>query len=200
MAHEARLSTLTREKLNRIRCERYPSRSAEINRRRREQRRGHAAEINLKKRECRPEALPRHFARRHEQMRVMMPRVAPGARCVHPEIDRAPVPLRELPRERAGELGALRLLELGRQRHQHLPRQPRVAPRPVLRRVPERRRWPIMRCGMRERSRRAEAMEVSSGNVFADLEFLEDERHGEMPICNLEGDYRSFWRIHWRTV
>jgi hypothetical protein len=44
-------SALTREELNRIRRESYPTRAAEINRRRREHRRAHAAEINLKKRE-----------------------------------------------------------------------------------------------------------------------------------------------------
>jgi hypothetical protein len=46
-------SALTREELNHIRRERYPTRAAEINRRRREQRKAHAADINLKRREWR---------------------------------------------------------------------------------------------------------------------------------------------------
>jgi hypothetical protein len=46
-------SALTREELNHIRRESYPTRAAEINRHRREHRRAHAAEINLKKPEWR---------------------------------------------------------------------------------------------------------------------------------------------------
>ena len=91
------------------------------------------------KRRPAPEALGSHLAGRHQQVGVMMALVAVAARLVHGEVDRAPIPLRQLPRESTGEFRALSRRKLPGKYHQHLARKPRIAAIRVLRRVPQRR-------------------------------------------------------------
>src|SRR5204862_5111761 len=68
---------------------------------------------------------------------VMMALVAVAARLMHGEVDRALIPVGQLPRESTGELHAPGRFKLRRKRHQHLSREPRIAATRVLRRVPQ---------------------------------------------------------------